>query len=236
MMGLDAMAIFFWLFAVVTCAGALIVVFSRNIVRAAMGLLVSLFGVAMLFFLAGAEFLGAMQLMIYVGGTVVLLAFGVMLTARPLFLRMTTTADQRLMAILLASPLTVILLQAALSYAPPQQPCARIDQSLEEPPVAPQISVGRETSAATKSSAAASRSVTVTQLGMALLGFGDRDERLESTTIPHGNQGYLLPFELISVHLLVVLIGAAYLARRGTPKTMTSGLSVTPYQQIDSPH
>ena len=28
-----------------------------------------------------------------------------------------------------------------------------------------------------------------------------------------GNTGYLLPFEIISVHLLVVLIGAAYLAR-----------------------
>lgn len=198
MMGLDAMAIFFWLFAIVTCAGALIVLISRNIVWAAVGLILSLFGVAMLFFLAEAEFLGAMQLMIYVGGTVVLLAFGVMLTARTLFLRMSTTADQWLVAILLASPLTIILLQAALSYSPPQHPHRTIDQSLHEP------------------STDVIQSVTVTQLGMALLGFGDHEETLESAKIPFDNQGYLLPFELISVHLLVVLIGAAYLARRGT--------------------
>ena len=39
-------------------------------------------------FLAGAEFIGAMQLMIYVGGTLVLLVFGVMLTAQARFISM----------------------------------------------------------------------------------------------------------------------------------------------------
>jgi len=204
MMGFDAMAIFFWLFAVVACAGALIVVVSRNIVRAAVGLIVSLFGVAMLFFLAGAEFLGAMQLMIYVGGTVVLLAFGVMLTARTLFLRMSTTADQWLVAILLALPLTVILIQAALSYSPFHGGQPSIERTAE------------------KSSATSVRPITITELGMALLGFRENGQNSEAVTLFRGNQGYLLPFELISVHLLVVLIGAAYLARRGVLKTMAS--------------
>ncbi|HOA51445.1 MAG TPA: NADH-quinone oxidoreductase subunit J, partial [Thermogutta sp.] len=63
MTGPDGMAILFWLFAIVTCGGALVVVLSRHIVRAAVGLILSLFGVAMLFLLAGAEFVGAMQLM-----------------------------------------------------------------------------------------------------------------------------------------------------------------------------
>jgi NADH:ubiquinone oxidoreductase subunit 6 (subunit J) len=204
MMGFDSMAIFFWLFAVVACAGALIVVVSRNIVRAAVGLIVSLFGVAMLFFLAGAEFLGAMQLMVYVGGTVVLLAFGVMLTARALFLRMSTTADQWLVAILLVFPLTVILIRAALSYSPSHSGRSFIDHPAD------------------KSSAALVQPVTVSELGMALLGFRENGRSSESTTLFHGNQGYLLPFELISVHLLVVLIGAAYLARRGVPETRAS--------------
>ena len=58
------------------------VVVTGNIVRMACYLVVSLAAVAGLFFLAGADFLGAVQLMVYVGGTMVLLVFGVMLTAR----------------------------------------------------------------------------------------------------------------------------------------------------------
>lgn len=217
MMGLHVMAVFFWLFAIVTCAGALIVVVSRNIVRAAVGLIVSLFGVAMLFFLAGAEFLGAMQLMIYVGGTVVLLAFGVMLTARTLFLRMSPTADQWLIAILLASPLTVILVQAALSYFPSDRGQSAIDRPAD------------------KSTATSVQPVTVTELGMVLLGFRENDHESEVATLSRDNQGYLLPFELISVHLLVVLIGAAYLARRGQPPKMSSaGLKSVAYQGVNS--
>ena len=79
--------LFFLFFALVTCVFAVAVVVSSNIVRMASYLVASLCGVAGLFFLAGAEFLGAMQLMLYVGGTVVLLIFGVMLTARGPFVR-----------------------------------------------------------------------------------------------------------------------------------------------------
>jgi NADH:ubiquinone oxidoreductase subunit 6 (subunit J) len=63
------------------CGGALAVVLSQNVVRMAFWLVISLGSLAGLFFLLGAEFLGAAQLLIYVGGTVVLLIFGVMLTA-----------------------------------------------------------------------------------------------------------------------------------------------------------
>ena len=54
----------------------------RNIVRMAFYLVLSLAATAGLFFLAGADFVGSMQMMIYVGGTLVLLIFGVMLTAQ----------------------------------------------------------------------------------------------------------------------------------------------------------
>ncbi len=199
MTGLDGMAILFWLFAIVTCAGALVVVLSRHIVRAAMGLILSLFGVAMLFLLAGAEFVGAMQLMIYVGGTVVLLAFGVMLTARRPLLQLSTTRDQWLVAVLLACPLTVILVQAALSYAPTDSVNGAVDQQTDEVPTV------------------AIQPVTPARLGMALLGFRQDDHSHEREGVSHGDSGYLLPFELISVHLLAVLIGAAYLARREVP-------------------
>ena len=72
---------FFVMFALLTCGFAVGVLFSGNIVRMAFYLVLSLASSAGLFFLAGAEFVGAMQLMIYVGGTLVLLIFGVMLPA-----------------------------------------------------------------------------------------------------------------------------------------------------------
>ena len=71
----------FWVFAILTCGAAVAVVATQNVVRMAFWLIVSLGSVSALFFLLHADFLGAAQLLIYVGGTVVLLVFGVMLTA-----------------------------------------------------------------------------------------------------------------------------------------------------------
>ena len=55
--------------------------------------------------------------------------------------------------------------------------------------------------------------MTATRLGMALM--GARVDSLEETNAEQrrGMSGYLLPFEIVSVHLLVVLVGSAYLAR-----------------------
>ena len=77
---------FFLLFALVAGVFAVAVVFTSNIVRMAFYLMLSLGATAGLFFLAGADFVGAMQLLIYVGGTLVLLIFGVMLTAQGPFI------------------------------------------------------------------------------------------------------------------------------------------------------
>src|SRR5207248_9671020 len=68
--------------ATVTAVSALGVVLSRNIVRMAVWLLFTLIGVSLTYFLLGAEFVGAAQLIVYVGGTLVLVVFGVMLTAQ----------------------------------------------------------------------------------------------------------------------------------------------------------
>jgi len=193
---MDANAIFFWLLAALAVAGALAVVITPHIVHAAVGLILTLSAVAGLFFLAGAEFLGAMQIMIYVGGTVVLLAFGVMLTARLAFVRMRTTADQWVIAILLAAPLTIILLQSAWAYG--------------------HLKTAQLSSETTRAEAEA---VSATDLGLALVGVRPQagganqlDDRGASNLA--NMEGYILPFELVSLHLLVVMIGAAYLARR----------------------
>ena len=54
---------------------------------------------------------------------------------------------------------------------------------------------------------------TATRIGMGIVGV--RVDKLEQSdpVLAHGMSGYLLPFEIIAVHLLIVLIGAAYLAR-----------------------
>src|SRR5881227_3820558 len=64
------------------------VVVSQNIVRAATWLLFALGGTSGVFFLLGADFVGATQLLVYVGGTLVLVVFGVMLTAQGPFISM----------------------------------------------------------------------------------------------------------------------------------------------------
>ena len=68
-----------------------------------------------LFFLAGADFVAALQLMIYVGGTLVLLIFGVMLTARGPFVSMKTSPAQWAVVGLVGASLLAVLLYAALS-------------------------------------------------------------------------------------------------------------------------
>lgn len=72
--------ILFYLFAIVTIGSALIVVTNRNIVHAAFALLFTFLGVASIYIMLGADFVGIVQLIVYVGGILILLLFGVMLT------------------------------------------------------------------------------------------------------------------------------------------------------------
>ncbi|OGU54224.1 MAG: NADH-quinone oxidoreductase subunit J [Ignavibacteria bacterium RBG_13_36_8] len=72
--------IVFYLFAAVTLISAFVVVTSRNIVYSAFSLLFTFFGVAGLYVLLGADFIAVVQIMVYVGGILILLLFGVMLT------------------------------------------------------------------------------------------------------------------------------------------------------------
>ncbi|WP_288425186.1 NADH-quinone oxidoreductase subunit J [uncultured Spirosoma sp.] len=70
----------FYGFSALTLLGAIAVLVTRNVLYAAFFLLLTLLGVAGLFVLASADFLAVAQIMIYVGGVLVLVIFGVMLT------------------------------------------------------------------------------------------------------------------------------------------------------------
>jgi NADH-quinone oxidoreductase subunit J len=73
-------AVVFAVFAAITVGSALVVVLARSLIYNAFALLGTFFGVAGLYVILGADFLAATQLLIYVGGILVLLLFGVMLT------------------------------------------------------------------------------------------------------------------------------------------------------------
>ena len=156
--------VLFHIFALISVASAICVVVSRNIVRTAVSLLFTLVGVAGLYFLLNAEFLAAVQLVVYAGGTLILIIFGVMLTSKSPFSRF----EPKLAEVIIAISLGSVLLFALF---------AGIDQ------------------ARFHSQTVEGATYPMDQFGQALLG------------------DFLVPFELASVLLLVVMIGAAYLAK-----------------------
>jgi len=88
----------FYFFAFVTLVSAAVVVFSRNIIYSAFSLLFTFFGVAGIYVLLNADFLAVAQLLIYVGGILVLLLFGVMLTNKVINVEMKTGTLQTIPA------------------------------------------------------------------------------------------------------------------------------------------
>jgi NADH-quinone oxidoreductase subunit J len=76
------MTILFLITAVVILASAMMVVSTRNLVHAALWLVASLFGVAMLYAQLNAGFMAVVQVVIYIGAIAILFIFAVMLTRR----------------------------------------------------------------------------------------------------------------------------------------------------------
>ena len=72
-------SLFFYAFALLTLGGAILTITRRNAVHSAMSLVVSLLGVAGLYLMQHAEFLFAVQIVLYVGGIMVLFLFVIML-------------------------------------------------------------------------------------------------------------------------------------------------------------
>jgi NADH-quinone oxidoreductase subunit J len=193
---MDLQSVLFWSIASFTGLCALAVVLAQNIVRAATWLLFTLAGTSGIFFLLGADFVAATQLLVYVGGTLVLVVFGVMLTAQGPFISMKTGAAEWAVAMVVGLLLFSILAVSILT-----------------PGVLPPST---QTASDAPKPADSMNSVV---LGQSLLGvekatpdgylIGARAVEKKVRT----RVSYLLPFEIVSVHLLVVLIGAAYLAR-----------------------
>ncbi len=159
----------FYGFALMTVASALLVVTVRNIVHAAFSLMVTLFGVAGLYVFLQADFLAATQVIVYVGGILVLILFGVMMTSGRLEMRIHIERGQLLLGGAVALALFMLLL-TVIANTPLWK--NRIDDGTALPP-------------------------TTEKIGELIL-----------------NGPFLLPFEVVSVLLLVALIGAALISRK----------------------
>lgn len=157
--------ILFYLFGGTVLASALGVCVSKSVVRMAVWLFGALGAVAVLYFLLGAVFLGAVQLIVYAGGTLILLIFGVMLTNKSPWVRFESRPGELVAAGGVSLVLFIGLATVLTKTTWPAQAQER-------------------------------QGATVGDLGKELL-----------TT-------YLVPFEVASVVLLVVMIAAAYMARQ----------------------
>jgi NAD(P)H-quinone oxidoreductase subunit 6 len=91
--------VIFYGLAALALVNAGLVAFSRNILHAALGLLVTLCAVAGLYLWLGADFLGVTQLLIYVGGILVIFLFAVLLTTRIGDVRLSNTSLSRRVAL-----------------------------------------------------------------------------------------------------------------------------------------
>ena len=154
----------FYGLAALALVNAGLVAFSRNILHAALGLLVTLLAVAGLYLWLGADFLGVTQLLIYVGGILVLILFAVLFTTRIGQVRITNASAPRIGGAVVAA-----LVAGGLGYVGVTTPW-RLTEAVAAP--------------------------TTARIGDGFL------------------REYLLPFELVSLVLLLALVGATVLARR----------------------
>ncbi|MFQ5848947.1 MAG: NADH-quinone oxidoreductase subunit J [Candidatus Methylomirabilales bacterium] len=106
-------AIFFAL-AAFTVGAALLVVLGRNIVHSAVALIFTFCGVAGIYVLLDAEFLAAVQVLIYVGGITILLLFAIMLTTR-IAARVAVFNEQVGLSAVIVLGITAVLIYASLA-------------------------------------------------------------------------------------------------------------------------
>lgn len=157
--------VMFYSVAAVVVISSLGICVSKSIVRMAVWLFGTLASVAVLYFLLAASFLGAIQLIIYAGGTLVLLIFGVMLTSKSPWARYEPRAIEYVGAAVVCGGLFACL-------------CGLFGQ------------------AAWGGISQHPSGTSVAEIGRSLM-----------TT-------YLVPFEVAGVLLMIVMVGAAHLARQ----------------------
>jgi NADH-quinone oxidoreductase subunit J len=108
---MDLATAIFYFVAAVTVGSAAMVAFSRNIIHSAFSLLGTFAGVAGIYVFLGADFVAAVQVLIYVGGILVLILFAVMLTHRITDVQITNRSVGRIPALVAVGIFAFLLVQ-----------------------------------------------------------------------------------------------------------------------------
>jgi NADH:ubiquinone oxidoreductase subunit 6 (subunit J) len=128
---MDISTAVFYLIAIITVGSAAVVAFSPNIIYSAFSLLGTFAGVAGLYVFLGADFVAGVQVLIYVGGILVLILFAVMLTHRITDVEITNRAAGRVPGLLIVGVFLVILIQTIR-----ETPWVRVKEVAHQPTTA----------------------------------------------------------------------------------------------------
>jgi len=185
-------SVFFWIFSLAAILAGLLTVMARNAVHSALFLISSLVSVAALFVLLGAEFIAGVQILVYVGGVMVLFLFVIMLVnvgaeeegRNPIFNRTPQVT---------AALLFLALLGGVLVYLIPGGAKALQPDSKREP-----TAVARE-----------ARDQNLPPGGSGVSRISEDTGRVGTKLYTYAS----LPFEIASLLLLVAIVGSVMLAR-----------------------
>jgi len=120
-MSADVLA--FWVLAVILVGSALAVVLTKNLFHAVLWLALALTGTAGVFLLLEAEFIAAVQLLLYAGGIVTIVVFAIVVTERLVGERLSQTSRRIGAGAVVAAGLLVVLVRAvAQQRVPPSRP------------------------------------------------------------------------------------------------------------------
>ena len=187
-------AVFFWVFSIAAILAGLLTVMARNTIHSALFLISSLVSVAALFILLGAEFIAGVQILVYVGGVMVLFLFVIMLV--------NVGAEERGREEIFNRPRQVTasvifcgLLALGLIYAVNEGYAGLEKQDTTKLAVAAPQRQGEEQALAASATGSSRISTETERVGSSLYRFAS------------------LPFEIASVLLLVAIIGSVMLAR-----------------------
>jgi len=173
--------VLFYFLSFIAITSALYAAASKNLVRGIFVFFVTLFALAGLYILALADFVAVTQVVIYVGGILVLILFAFMLSGKETLNVLQQQKDKffsldKLPAILLAALFFIVLLNVVLKADADNLPWIKESISLKNE-ITPNV-------------------IMIDNIGINLM------------------TRYLLPFEAISVLLLMALVGAAHLSRK----------------------
>jgi NADH-quinone oxidoreductase subunit J len=187
--------VFFWIFSIAAILAGLLTVMARNAVHSALFLISSLVSVAALFILLGAEFIAGVQILVYVGGVMVLFLFVIMLVnvgaeeegSAPIFNRPAQVGASLVFLALLAGVLVI--------YAIPNGYKGLSTRDSEKLAQVAAVREAQDQKLATGATGVSRVTKETERVGTSLYTYAS------------------LPFEIASVLLLVAIIGSVMLAR-----------------------